>query len=403
MIVQDFSRQRVPATESVSGIRYQLKTMYTSYLSVCLGVVPALALAGVLVACADADVGREVFRDDETQQGEATSAAFQKLVEDYRTTYVARGAHAKAHACLRAYFDVLQDIRSDYRYGIFSKPGSRYKTWVRFSNGHYDLKTSQDYENDARGMALKLMEINGQPLEQSDAGNATQDFLMANTPVFFVRNMPDYNSFVANPENLKAFFFPDWNPFNWRIKELFAGKRVLSPPPASVLDPTYYSITPYKLGPHNIKFAARPCHQRNDAQPVIDEHSSADFLREQLQEELSGTAACFIFQVQVQRTDKGAMSLDDATEAWSEQDAPFIPLATITVPQQEFSDPEQAQFCENLSFAPWHALPEHRPLGQLNRLRRHAYPASSGYRHEQNQTAVPDAMAYWCAAPELKC
>lgn len=364
-------------------------------LTVCLRVVPALVLAGILAACTDTDVSKEVLRDDEAEQGEATRAAFQKLVEDYRTTYVARGAHAKAHACLRAYFDVLTDIRSEYRYGVFAGPGRRYKTWVRFSNGHYDLKTSQDYENDARGMALKLMEINGQPLEQSDAGNVTQDFLMANTPVFFVRNMPDYNFFAANPENLKAFFFPDWNPFNWRIRELFAGKRVLSPPPASVLDPVYYSITPYKLGPRNIKFAARPCHQRGDTVPVADEQSGADFLREQLQVELGETAACFIFQVQVQRTDKGGMSLDDATGEWSEQDAPFTPLATITIPQQDFSGAEQTEFCENLSFAPWHALPEHRPIGQLNRLRRHAYPASSGYRHEQNQAGVPDALAFW--------
>ena len=362
-------------------------------------IIIALILASVLAACTDADVSKEVFRDDEAEQAAATRAGFQKLIEDYRTGYVARGAHAKAHACLRAYFDVKGDIRSDYRYGVFSQPGKRYKSWVRLSNGHYDLKTSNDYKNDARGMALKLMEINGQPLEQSDAGSATQDFLMANTPVFFVRNMPDYNYFVANPENLKTFFFPDRNPFNWRIKELFAGKRVLSAPPASLLDPTYYSITPYKLGPHNIKFSARPCDKRADRELIIDETTGADFLREQLQEELSGAGACFIFQVQKQRADKGRMSLDDATREWSEEDAPFIPLARITIPQQDFTGAEQAQFCENLSFAPWHSLPEHRPLGQLNRLRRHAYPASSGYRHEQNQAPIPDAAAYWCAGP----
>ena len=362
-------------------------------------VIFALVLSGVLAACTDADVSKEVFRDDEAQQAAATRAGFQKLVADYRTGYVARGAHAKAHACLRSYFDVLEDIRSDYRYGVFSQPGKRYKSWVRLSNGHYDLKTSNDYKNDARGMALKLMEVNGQPLEQSDTDSATQDFLMANTPVFFVRNMPDYNYFIANPENLKSFLFPGWNPFNWRIKEMLAGKRVLSPPPSSLLDPTYYSITPYRLGPHNIKFSARPCNRRSDRELVIDENTRPDFLREQLQEELAGSGACFLFQVQVQQADNGDMSLDDATREWSEEEAPFIPLATITIPKQDFSGAEQAQFCENLSFAPWHSLPEHRPLGQLNRLRRHAYPASSGYRHEQNQAPIPDALAHWCAGP----
>ena len=362
-------------------------------------VIFALVLSGVLAACTDTDVSKEVFRDDEAQQAAATRASFQKLVADYRTGYVARGAHAKAHACLRSYFDVMEDIRSDFRYGVFSQPGKRYKSWVRLSNGHYDLKTSNDYKNDARGMALKLMEVNGQPLEQSDTDSATQDFLMANTPVFFVRNMPDYNYFIANPENLKSFLFPGWNPFNWRIKEMLAGKRVLSPPPSSLLDPTYYSITPYRLGPHNIKFSARPCNRRSERELVIDENTRPDFLREQLQEELAGSGACFIFQVQVQQADNGDMSLDDATREWSEEEAPFIPLATITIPKQDFSGAEQAQFCENLSFAPWHSLPEHRPLGQLNRLRRHAYPASSGYRHEQNQAPIPDALAHWCAGP----
>ena len=364
-------------------------------LNDCLRVVHVLALAGILAGCTETDVSMEVLRDDEAQQGEATRAGFEKLVEEYRTTYAARGAHAKAHACLRAYFDVLPDLRSEFRYGVFAEPGRRYRTWVRFSNGQFNLEASQDYRNDARGMALKLMGIDGEPLEQDGANGPAQDFLMANTPVFFVRNMPDYNSFIADPENLKGFLFPGWNPFKWRIREMLAGRRVLSPPPASVFDPVYFSITPYKLGPRNIKFAARPCNARDAREPVIDENTGADFLRDQLSEELGRMGACFIFQVQVQRPDADGMSLDDATKAWPEQLAPFVPLATITVPRQDFSGEEQAQFCENLSFAPWHALPEHRPLGQLNRLRRHAYPASSGYRHERNEVEIPDAMAFW--------
>ena len=348
-----------------------------------------------LAACSEVDVSKEVFREDEAEQGEATRASFVKLVEEYRTGHVARGAHAKAHACLRAYFDVLPDLRDEFRYGVFADPGRRYKTWVRFSNGHYDLENSQDHNNDARGMALKLLGVDGEPLEQDGVNGHVQDFLMANTPVFFVRNMPDYNYFIANPEDLKDFFFPGWNPFKWRIREVSAGKRVLSPPPASVLDPMYFSITPYKLGPRNIKFAARPCHARTARDAAMDVKAEADFLQEQLRAELGQGGACFIFQVQVQRADVEEMSLDDATEAWAEEDAPFVPLATITIPRQDFSGEEQAQFCENLSFAPWHALPEHRPLGQLNRLRRHAYPASSGYRHERNQAEIPDALDYW--------
>ena len=366
------------------------------------GIIFIILVGSILPACSGegagpADgLGREALRDDEAGQAALTRQNFQKLVEDYKTSYVARGAHAKAHSCVRAYFDVHGDIQADYRYGVFSRPGKRYKSWVRFSNGHYDLDASQDYRDDARGLAVKLMEISGQPLERSDVDTATQDFLMTNSPVFFVKNMPDYNQLVANPGDFIGFFFPDWNPFNWRIKELLTARKILTSPPDSLLTPTYYSITPYKLGPHNIKFGAKPCAERAAEKPVVDENTDPDYLRKQLQAELSETGGCFIFQAQKQQVERG-MSLDDATEEWSEEDSPFMPLATITIPRQDFSSPEQLRFCENLSYAPWHALPEHRPLGQLNRLRRHAYPASSDYRHRQNQTRIPAALAYWRA------
>ena len=78
---------------------------------------------------------------------------------------------------------------------------------------------------------------------------------MANSPVFFVRNMPDYNAFIANPENLKDFFLSRLEP----VQVAHQGRCLpengcCHRPPASVLDPMYFSITPYKLGPRNIKF-----------------------------------------------------------------------------------------------------------------------------------------------------
>ena len=42
------------------------------------------------------------------------------------------------------------------------------------------------------------------------------------------------------------------------------------------------------------------------------------------------------------------------------------------------------QFCENLSFNPWRTLPEHRPLGSINRARLQVYPAISRFRHRKN-------------------
>src|SRR5262249_26153593 len=39
---------------------------------------------------------------------------------------------------------------------------------------------------------------------------------------------------------------------------------------------------------------------------------------------------------------------------------------------------------ENLSFSPWHCLPDHKPLGAVNRVRRAVYIAISKRRRELN-------------------
>jgi hypothetical protein len=37
-----------------------------------------------------------------------------------------------------------------------------------------------------------------------------------------------------------------------------------------------------------------------------------------------------------------------------------------------------------LSFNPWHALADHRPLGSIMRVRIKAYEASTAFRHKMN-------------------
>ena len=39
---------------------------------------------------------------------------------------------------------------------------------------------------------------------------------------------------------------------------------------------------------------------------------------------------------------------------------------------------------EQISYTPWHALPEHAPLGGVNRVRRVVYESISRLRHELN-------------------
>ena len=79
------------------------------------------------------------------------------------------------------------------------------------------------------------------------------------------------------------------------------------------------------------------------------------------------------------------MKVEDSKTEWKESEAPFIKVATITIPKQTFDSEAQMAFCENLSFTPWHSLPEHRPLGGVNRVRRTVYESISKRRHDLNQ------------------
>ena len=73
--------------------------------------------------------------------------------------------------------------------------------------------------------------------------------------------------------------------------------------------------------------------------------------------------------------------VEDPTVDWK---APFRKVATIRIPPQVFDTPERKSFAENLSFTPWHSLPDHRPIGGINRARKAIYRAISIQRHTLN-------------------
>ena len=67
-----------------------------------------------------------------------------------------------------------------------------------------------------------------------------------------------------------------------------------------------------------------------------------------------------LLELLVQPRTSDDMSVEDSMTEWDPVQAPFIPVATIHIPKQAFDTPERRAFGENLSFTPWHSLPEHR-------------------------------------------
>ena len=73
------------------------------------------------------------------------------------------------------------------------------------------------------------------------------------------------------------------------------------------------------------------------------------------------------------------MPIEDASVEWREQDSAYRSVAEIRIPAQALENASAAA-CERLSFNPWHALADHRPLGDFNRARREIYHAMAAFR-----------------------
>ncbi len=283
-----------------------------------------------------------------------------------------RDAHFKAHGCAKARFRVLQ-LPKEMGVGIFME-AREYPAWIRYSNG--SRKIQNDAVGDGRGMAIKLMEV-----KNSESG--TQDFVMVNHPVFFVKNAFEYVEFqkALEKDSPTEFFIPGFNPLNFRLHELAIAVAIRSKKVDNPLDTQYWSATPYRFGDSAMKFSARPCNKTSLS--LSSKASNPNFLRENMQKHLDDGDACFDFLVQLHK-DSANMPIEDPTIEWSEKDSPFIPVAKITIPSQQFNTPQQLKFCEDLTFTPWHAVSDHQPLGGINRVRKAAYETSSRIRHQLN-------------------
>ena len=100
-----------------------------------------------------------------------------------------------------------------------------------------------------------------------------------------------------------------------------------------------------------------------------------------------------VFEFQVQIRTKAdllgsvAKDIEDASFDWDETKYPFVTVARLTIPPQNFDTAERKKQCENLFFTPWHTLVEHRPIGGINRLKLKVYEASSAFRHFPKEPA----------------
>jgi catalase len=114
-----------------------------------------------------------------------------------------------------------------------------------------------------------------------------------------------------------------------------------------------------------------------DVNANAEESWSSDFLSHLSKGDLQ-------FEVQLQFfVDEARTPIEDATNEWPEEVAPFVTVAVLTVPTQDTESTEGSKLAADIeaaAFDPWNALMEHRPLGEVMRARKVVYFQSQNGR-----------------------
>jgi hypothetical protein len=299
-----------------------------------------------------------------------------------------RGVNTKSHAAVRAEVTVAGDLPDSLRIGLFRETRS-YPAWIRFSSTLSD--PLPDNDRDLRGMSLKLMDVNGEKLLESDRYGSTHDLIFITPDTFFTSTPEDFYSFAkAGGMNAKKSLgdlvqlslFMLTHPAV-PVCILKSQKRI-----GSLLEVPWYSATPYLFGDRAAKLSLWPW---LTARTPVPSKPANNYLREDLIRKLHEIEAGFDLRVQFQ-LDPYKQPIEDALAPWREEDSPWHKVATVVLPKQSIDAPEQMLFGENLSMNPWRCIAEHRPLGGINRVRKKIYYEGSKFRHERNAVPVTEPV-----------
>jgi catalase len=307
-----------------------------------------------------------------------------------------RSVHAKSHGILKGTFEVLPGLPSALAQGLLAKPAT-YPTVMRFSTIPGDLL--DDSISTPRGLAIKIIGIEGRRLEGSEE-QSNQDFVLVNGPTF---NAPNAKAFHRSlkllapttdriPEVKKAVSAVMRNVE--KTLEVFGGRSELAKalggePPIHILGETYYSQLPLRYGDYIAKVQLAPVSAdlTSLAGQAVD-ISRPDVLRELVVDHFLRNTSVWEFRVQL-CSDLESMPIDDPTKRWDEGQSPFIAVARLTVePQPAWSASRSEAVDDGMSFSPWHGIEEHRPLGELMRIRKQVYDRAQRFRSERNRCPV---------------
>lgn len=288
-----------------------------------------------------------------------------------------RALHAKQHAGLSAELEVLADVPDYARVALFAQPKT-FQAYVRFSNGS-GARVSDD-RPDVRGLALKLLDVPGKKLIPGLEDETTQDFLFINTPSLAFRTVDEFVAFMQSASSpallpVRLFGRLGFGAFGL-LKRLIASAR----PCTSLATESYFTVAPIRFGDYAARLSLAPA--QTDVPP-----KTGTSLGDELAARLKKGPLAWDLRAQF-FVDEDKTPIEDTSRAWNEADAPFVPLAKLTIMTQDPSSTDASELIETLAFDPWHACEELRPLGAAMRARNPAYRESQKVRKAAKEPKV---------------
>jgi hypothetical protein len=315
------------------------------------------------------------------------SLLMQKNAATAQHRSLCRGTHASG-VCVRAQFEILDvgterapELAARLAQGIFAKPGV-YPAVVRFANA--DSKINSDFKPDVRSLSFSV--DLGRDGALAGGSSMRQDFSMQNATTLPINDSPAFLATikVLTASNPAAGL---WSlPFKDKLKvvrTIALAERQARQKIKPYQQLRYWSTVPFRHGQIDVvKFSAIPFTD-NPARPL--QKSNPKALQDELVRHLKEDSKMSGFDFAVQFLDAEKMTywgkhrdanfwIENASAEWSEAEAPFHPVARLTlVPNSQLS----LEASEAIYFdVTGNSTPDSTPVGSINRARWPAEVAS---------------------------
>ncbi|EXA63568.1 MULTISPECIES: catalase family protein [Acinetobacter] len=335
---------------------------------------------------------KQPHEDEQIEQIVALMAAANKRAFDQHR-HAIRDAHAKQHGTVVGELHIYPNLPEHLAQGIFAKPAV-YPVVIRLSSAPGQLR--DDKIAAPHGMAVKVIGIEGKKILPDQQNELTQDFLMVSMPVIPFGTVEQYLKMQ------KVIALQDNAPEQAQLAAAALARgsqKVLSLVGIQhpvldglavrnehILGQTFHTMAAIRYGDYIAKLSVAPLSAEVKALEglELDTTDKPSAQRDAVVDFFHQHGATYELRAQL-CTDLSTMPVEDGSVLWHEEQSPHQPIAKIVIPAQEAYSPARRVFSDDkLSFNPWHAIPEHQPLGSIMRVRMKAYESSTQFRHQMN-------------------